>query len=134
MKPVVNISRIEDCTEWLEQSAESATSAQSIAWFIDHISELAKTLAWLNGQMAATNDALNKVKTKAYYTLAASSVANEKYFSPTLAKDFISAKISDEQYAYDIAERASRTCTHQLDVFRSVLSALKEEAKQLNHA
>lgn len=129
MKPKLEVARIEDSLEWLASSAELATSTQSIAWFIDHISDLAKTLAWLNGQMAVANECLNNEKVNAYQTLVTSSVANQKYYAPSLAKEYISAKVSNEQYAYDIAERASRTCTHQLDVFRSCLSCLKEEMK-----
>ena len=131
MKPQLNIQRIEDCLEWLELSAQDMTSAQPVTGFVDHIAQLAHTLAWVNGQMAVAAERLNDRKAKAYETLAASSVANQKYFSPSLAKEYIAAKCKEEQYAYDIAERASRTTYHQIEAFRSSLSALKEELKVL---
>lgn len=133
MKPTLDIKRVEDCMEWLESTAELATSNQSIAWFIDHLGNLSKTLAFLNGQMAVAEEMLNKSKVNAYHTLIASSTANQKYFSPTLAKDYISAKVANEQYAYTICERASRTTLHQMDIFRSCLSSLKTELITSNY-
>lgn len=133
MKPQLNIKRIEDCLEWLEMTAQEMTSQVAITGFVDHLAQLAHTLAWLNGQMAVAAELLNERKVKAYETLAASSVANAKYFAPSLAKDYIAAKCKEEQYAYDIAERASRTVYHQMDVFRSSLSALKEEQKTIGN-
>jgi hypothetical protein len=61
--------------------------------------------------------------------LVTSSIANETYFAPSLAKDYISAKCEQEQYDYDLCERCSRTIVHTIEAIRSVLSALKEELK-----
>lgn len=133
MTPTLNIKRVENCLEWLETVADDYRAVQSIAWFIDQIGVLCKTLAFVNGQMAVAKEKLNDRKVKAYETLIASSVANETYFAPSLAKDYIAAKCKKEQYQYDMCERCSRTVTHQLEMLRSILSALKEESKTLNY-
>jgi hypothetical protein len=133
MKAVLQIKRVEDAMEWMESEAESYTSSQSIPWMIDQIGLLCKTMAFLNGQMTVAEEALNKRKVKAYESLAASSVANQDYFAPSLAKDYIAARCHAEQYDYTVCERASRTCYHTLEALRSVLSALKEEVKVQNY-
>jgi hypothetical protein len=130
----LQIKRIEDAMEWLEKSADDYTASQSIAWLIDQMGMLCKSLAFANNQMAVAKKILNKAKTRAYNNLVMSSVANEQYFSASLAKDYISAKIEQEQYDYDICERCSRTLLHTIEALRTCISALKEEAKVSNYA
>lgn len=120
--------------EWLEKSSDDYTASQSIAWLIDQMGMLCKSLAFANNQMAVAKKILNKAKIKAYNSLVCSSVANETYFSAMLAKDYISAKIEEEQYDYDICERCSRTLLHTIEALRTCISALKEEAKVSNYA
>lgn len=135
MKVTLQIQRVEDAMEWLEATAEDYTGMQSIAWFIDHLGLLCKSMAFINGQMAVSKQILNDNKRRAYEALAASSVANMEYFAPSLAKDYIAAKVSVDQYNFDICERCSRTLVHTtIDVVRSCLSALKEEAKIESYA
>lgn len=120
--------------EWLESEADNYTASQSIAWLIDQMGMLCKSLAFVNSQMAVAKKILNKAKTKAYNTLVCSSVANEAYFSAMLAKDYIGAKIEQEQYDYDKCERCSRTVLHTIEALRTCISALKEEAKVTSYA
>lgn len=119
--------------EWLESAADSYTASQSIAWLIDQMGMLCKSLAFVNNQMAVAKKILNKAKVRAYNTLVTSSEANREYFSAMLAKDYISAKIEQEQYDYDICERCSRTVLHTIEALRTCISALKEEAKVTNY-
>lgn len=130
----LQIDRVESCMEWLEASADDYTASQSIAWLIDQMGMLCKSLAFVNGQMAVAKKHLNKKKTDVYNNLVCSSVANEQYFSPMLAKDYVSARIEQEQYNYDICERCSRTLLHTIEALRTCISALKEEAKVANYA
>lgn len=134
MQAELQINRIEDAMEWLEKSADDYTASQSIAWLIDQMGMLCKSLAFANNQMAVAKKILNKRKVTAYNSLVCSSVANETYFSAMLAKDYISAKIEQEQYDYDICERCSRTLLHTIEALRTAISALKEEAKISNYA
>lgn len=119
--------------EWLETAADGYTASQSIAWLIDQMGMLCKSLAFVNSQMAVAKKILNKKKVQSYNNLICSSVANETYFSAMLAKDYISAKIEQEQYDYDITERCSRTVLHTIEALRTCISALKEEAKVTNY-
>lgn len=52
--------------------------------------------------------------------------------SPTVANKYIDSLCKDENYIVNWAERLNRTCTHQLDWCRSVLSKAKEEMRNLN--
>lgn len=130
----LQIDRIEACMEWLETSADDYTASQSINWLIDQMGMLCKSLAFAGNQMAVAKKELNKAKSKAYETLVASSVANEQYFAPSLAKDYIGAKIEQEQYNYDVCERCSRVLVHTIEALRTCISALKEEQKVSSYA
>lgn len=129
-----DIERVENCIEWLIQQSEDYTSQQSIAWYIDQLGMLNNSLAFVNEQMAIAEKALHEKKTKVYHALAASGVANQQYWSPMLAKDYVNARLSTEQYNYAICERCSRTIVHTIESVRSILSALKEEMKISNYA
>lgn len=132
MKAELNIKRVEDCMEWLEQSAKDYSSKQSIHWLVDQLGLLCNCMAFINNQMAVAKEALHEKKARAYESLAASGVANQQFFAPSLAKDYIASKCGEDQYNYDICERASRTIVHTVEALRSALSALKMES-QMNH-
>jgi hypothetical protein len=130
----LQIKRVEDCAEWLEMTAEGYTATQSVGWLIDQLGQLCKSLAFVNNQMAVAKKALNEKKVKAYHSLITSEVANEHFFAPSLAKDFINGQLAKEQYDYDVCERTSRTITHTIESLRTCISALKEELKVTNYA
>jgi hypothetical protein len=126
MRNELQIDRVEDCLNWL-QEGETFTHSQSVNFLIDKLGELTVSMAFVNNQMAVAKRILNQKKVAAYNNLIASSVANETYFAPSLAKDYISAKISQEQYDYDVCERCSRSLVHTIDSIRTAISALKLE-------
>jgi|GEM_PF-3505782 len=134
MKPVLDMARVHGCAEWLESCADDYTATSSVHWLIDQLGMLVKSMAFINGQMAVAKQRLNDVKRKAYESLVASSIANESYFAPSLAKDYIASKVSEEQYNYDMCERTGRTIVHTVDALRTAISALKEEAKLEGYA
>lgn len=125
----LQIDRIESCLEWLETAADDYTASQSVNWLIDQMGMLCKALAFAGNQMAVAKKELNGVKTKAYESLVASSVANAEYFAPSLAKDYIASKVLVAQYNYDICERCSRVLVHHIDALRTCISALKVETQ-----
>lgn len=129
----LQINRVEDCMEYLESAADGYTATQSIAWLIDQVGMLCKSLAFVNNQMAVAKKILNKRKVAAYNNLIGSTLANNETISPMLAKDYISAKIEQEQYDYDICERCSRTLLHTIEALRTCVSALKEELKTTSY-
>lgn len=128
----LQIKRVEDCLEWLETSADDYTSTQSINWLIDQMGLLCKAMAFVNGQMSVAKKELNQLKISAYNSLVMSSVAQEHYFAPSLAKDYIASKVEVAQYNYDVCERCSRTIIHTIEALRTCISALKEEIKVSN--
>lgn len=134
MKANLQISRVEDCAEWLETTAEKYTARQSIGWLIDQMGVLCVSMAFVNTQMAIAKERLLDRRSRAYNNLIGSSVANETYFAPSLAKDYIASKCSKEQYEYDICERTSRTITHQIEALRTCIAAAREELKIGNYA
>lgn len=129
----LQIKRVQDCLDWL-QGGEAFTHSQSINFLIDKLGELSVSLAFINNQMAISKRILNEKKVTAYNNLIASSVANETYFAPSLAKDYIASKCSQEQYDYDLCERCSRSLTHAIDAIRTAISALKEESRNINYS
>lgn len=133
MRAALQIKRVEDCFEWLESTAEDYTATQSIGWLIDQMGMLCKSLAFTSNQMAVAKKELNKKKVDAYHTLISSSIANETFFAPSLAKDYISAKTEEEQYNYDVCERCTRVLVHTIDAVRTCISALKMEQQTTNY-
>jgi hypothetical protein len=128
--------RVEGALIWLQNEFDSTEEfkSQNIQSLIDRLNLLCNALPFVNGQMAIAKKKLNEAKVKAYYDLITSSSANEKYFAPSLAKDFVAAKCGNEQYVYDNAERCSRTITHLIDALRTCISALKEETRALSYS
>lgn len=129
----MNIKRIEDCFQWLEREFQHTDEVQSIDVLIDKLNMLNGTLPWLNQNMATAKKMLNEAKVKAYHRLQTSSASQQQYYAPSLAKDYVNAQCSQEQYAYDLCERASRTVVHIIDSLRTCISALKTERETSNY-
>jgi hypothetical protein len=129
----LQINRVQDCLNWLI-NGEAFTHSQSVSFLIDKLGELSVSLAFVNQQMAVAKKLLNQKKVAAYNSLVGSSVANEMYFAPSLARDYISGKVANEQYDYDICERCSRTIVHTIDAVRTAISALKMEQQYSSNA
>jgi hypothetical protein len=83
--------------------------------------------------MAVAKKQLNKKKTQVYNNLLLSNAANKEFFSPSVIKDYVNARLEQEEYNYDISERCSRTVLHTIEALRTCISALKEEAKVSNY-
>lgn len=122
----LQINRVEDCMNWLIEG-EVYTHSQSINFLIDKMGELSVSLAFVNNQMAIAKRIYNDKKKMLYLRLVASNIANQEYFSASLAKDYINARLATDQYNFDLCERCSRTMVHQLDSLRTAISALKLE-------
>lgn len=133
MQAELQIKRVEDCLEWLESAADGYTAAQSISWLIDQVGMLCKSLAFVNNQMAVAKRIMNKKKTQVYNNLLCSSMANNEFFSPSVIKDYVSARIEQEEYDYDICERCSRTILHTIEALRTCIAALREEIKTMHY-
>lgn len=133
MQAQFKIDRVKACEQWL-CDGEAFTHSDSIDFLIDKLGELSVSLAFINSQMALAKKVLNDKKVTAYNSLIGSSVANETYFAPSLAKDYIAARCSEEAYNFDLCERVSRSIVHTIDSVRTAVSALKEQSKALSYA
>lgn len=127
MKATLQISRVENCNEWLETVADQYTNMQSISWYIDQIGTLVKSFAFINNQMAVAKEILLKNKQQAYFMLMADSKKNGIMMSPSLAKDYISTAIAEHQYNFDICDRTRSTLDLTIEALRSCLAALRSE-------
>jgi len=127
MKPALQIQRVEDCQEWLETVADQYTAMQSIAWYIDQIGVLVKSFAFINTQVAVSKEILLRNKKEAYNVMMLSAKTNNLIMSPSLAKDYIAAAISEHQYNFDMCDRCRSTLDLTIEALRSCLSALKAE-------
>jgi hypothetical protein len=89
-------------------------------------STLVTYLASTAAMVAEAGKYYSQAKTRAYHTLAISSSANDKYYSPSLAKDYVASRCSDEGYIYEFAQRMNAAVTHSLDMIRTCISAEKQ--------
>ena len=55
-----------------------------------------------------------------------------KGYSPSVIKDIVNNSTTYENYLVDIIDKQNRTCTHQLDWCRTIVSKNKAEMLQIN--
>jgi hypothetical protein len=126
---IFDIKRIESGFKWLQNEFDNSGEIQSVDVLIQRLDAINSSLAWSGEQMAISKKLLNEAKVKAYHKLQMSSESQKKYYAPSLAKDYISAQCSNENYNYDMCERFSRALVHISDNLRTAISALKEMSK-----
>lgn len=124
-----SIKKIEDGFVWLRSEFDDTGEIQSIDVLIQKLDAINSCLAWSGEQMAIAKKLLNEAKVKSYHKLQMSSASQEKYYAPSLAKDYVSAQCHNENYSYDMAERFCRALVHIAENLRTAISALKEQAK-----
>lgn len=108
-------------------------SAQDASCLHAYLIELSNMMARANYMMAIYGKKFREEKQRAYKRLAASSIANQKYYAPSLAKDYIDSQCSEVGYVYDLAERISRLTVHTSDAIRTIISSLKSERVLANY-
>ena len=99
-----------------------------------YLIELTNIMARANYLMAEYQRKFREEKRAAYLKLTASSHAQQQYYAPSLAKDFVDSQCSESGYVYDLAERVSRLCSHVIDAVRTIISSLKSERAFANYA
>lgn len=130
---MIDIEKIQNGFDWLQSELDNVDEVQSIDVLIQRLSAINSTISWAYNQMAIAKKDYNAAKVAAYHRLMVSSSANEKYYSPSLAKDYVNSLCIDAAYAYDLTERFCRSLIHISDNTRTCISALKEEAKMNNY-
>lgn len=111
----------------LETIDQDAIRSQNITYLMEFGIKLSAWIAFSGNQMAIAKKLWNDAKRKAYMDVRASMKAVGDNYGPMLFKDFVSAKCSSEEFAYDTCERVNRSATHTLDFIRTCLSTLKTE-------
>lgn len=98
-----------------------------------YLIQLTNFMARANYLMAEYNKKFRDEKKQAYLKLTASSHAQQQYYAPSLAKDFIDSQCGESGYIYDLAERLSRLTVHTSDAIRTIISSLKSERIMSNY-
>jgi hypothetical protein len=99
----------------------------------EYLISLTNYMARANYLMAYYGRKFREAKKSAYAKLAASSHAQNKYYSPSLAKDYVDSCCSESAYIFDLSERVSRTAVHTIDAVRTIVSSLKSERQFSNY-
>jgi len=107
-----------------EFDKDSGQDAQALHAYLIRLTNF---MARANFLMADYQRKFRAEKKAAYLKLTVSSHAQQQYYAPSLAKDFIDAQCGDSGYIFDLAERLSRLCTHTIDAMRTIISSLKSE-------
>lgn len=102
-------------------------AAQDVEALHGYLITLTNYMGRSNYLMAEYQRKFREEKKRAYLKLTASSHAQQQYYAPSLAKDFIDSQCSETGYVYDLAERLSRACTHTIEAIRTIVSSLKSE-------
>ena len=111
----------------IQDVLERATQEDNIVEVAERSSELATYLA-ISGKMLA--DA------KYWQDEELTSIMEElipQKLSPSVLKDFAKSKNKVYNHMVTICDRINKTCTHQLDWCRTIISKLKEEMKYLHY-
>lgn len=119
---------IKELTEYLQIietfDKDSAQDGQALHEYLIKITNINARASMV---MADYNRLMRQQKEKNYIMLAKSRHAQEKYYAPSLAKDYIDAQSSELGYVFDLAERLSKCCVHTGDALRTIISSLKQE-------
>ena len=99
----------------------------------EYLITLTNYMARANYLMAIYGKHFRNAKKEAYQKLSLSSAANNKYYAPSLAKDFVDSCCSESGFIYELAQRTSRTCVHTADCVRTIISSLKNERQFSNY-
>lgn len=107
-----------------EFDKDSAQDATVLHAYLIHLTQI---MARANLLMAEYNKKFREEKKEAYRQLTATVIKDQKYYAPSLAKDYIDSQCSESGYVFDLAERTSRLAVHTSDAIRTIISSLKSE-------
>lgn len=118
------------------QAIDPAFTASSPQYCYEIALWCATQRAYTGEQMAIAKKDWQDAKKKAYETFIASNEANgtrvEKY-GVMVVKDYIAAKCGDYEARYEYIERTSAALDSMIKALMTVISSLKEEAKQIHY-
>lgn len=98
-----------------------------------YLIELTNIMSRANYLMAEYQRRFRQEKKIAYEDLTKTVIRDQRYYAPSLAKDYIDSQCSETGFIYDLAERLSRSCSHTIDAVRTIISSLKSERQFANY-
>ncbi len=104
------------------------TCSDNPAEIKNRISDLQVYMARSGYMLAQAKKELNK-KVSSEISETIIKIAKESFLSATAQNKLVKSIAQDEQFLVDWLERINRSCTHQIDALRSVLSYEKEQLK-----
>ncbi len=108
------------------------SDVQSIDLLLEYGFRLTQWVAFSGEAMAEAKQELHAARRNAYLKVESSLNAQQKKWSPMLAKDYVNDCCSAENAYYELCERANRAATHSVDLVRTAISALKAEMQTSN--
>ena len=117
---------IAEINQQLQQITPS--SLESIGACTEYGAKLAGWIAYTGMQKANAKRELLEKKKATIEKL----ISENHRLNPAMFKEYVTASISAEEYNFELADRTNAAATHQLDLVRSILSALKTEMSSIN--
>lgn len=99
-----------------------------------YLVELTNIMSRANFLMAEYQRKFRQEKKAAYEKLTDTVISKQRYYAPSLAKEYIDSQCYETGYVYDLAERVSRLASHTIDAVRTIVSSLKSERTFASYA
>lgn len=120
---VENIKEIMEMQDYLE-----ITISDNPQEIIERIGSLNVYMA-RSGKMLADAKRVLRLKKSDEISTMVMNIAKQNYLSATAQKALVESIAQEENYLVDWLDRINRTCTHQVDALRSLLSYEKEQLR-----
>lgn len=104
------------------------TVSSDPAELVDRIATL-MTYMSRSGEMFAQSKRILRAKKTTEISKTIMAIAKEQCLSATVQNALLDSICEEEAFMVDWLERLNRTCTHQLDALRSLLSYEKEQMR-----
>jgi len=117
---------ISEINEQLQQITPS--TLESIGACTEYGAKLAGWIAYTGLAKAQAKRELLQTKKETIEKL----IKENHRLTPAMFKEYVTASVSDQEYNFELADRTNAAATHQLDLVRSILSALKTEMQSIN--
>lgn len=83
------------------------------------------------GKMMADSKRILRRKMASEISQTIIAIAKEQFLSAKVQNAMLEAIADEEAYTFEWCERVNKSCTHQIDALRSVLSYEKEQLRSL---
>lgn len=120
---VENIKEIMEMQDYLE-----ITISDNPQEIIERIGSLNVYMA-RSGKMLADAKRVLRLKKSDEISTMVMNIAKQNYLSATAQKALVESIAQEENYLVDWLDRINRTCTHQVEALRSLLSYEKEQLR-----